>query len=236
MWMGAFTPLVDPDAGGLHGPPVLGQASAIGGLLQLDWDVLDRANYTSLFQFVILMLALLVAFGLFWLDRKEPAYLWLGIACAAMLSIVVLNVVATYTMWFGGNTFFLLSDAVLIPSTIGLWVLFWAYWFRLGNTARLHRVVWGLVVILAIATAMMRAPLYGSLVPVHASVWLSPLALVLKLLLGVLLVWVTVLGIRKNRAEGWLALPAVLLVIVSRYSEELLCCMCRRLSILLESE
>jgi serine phosphatase RsbU (regulator of sigma subunit) len=43
----------------------------------------------------------------------------------------------------------------------------------------------------------------------------------LKLVLGVLLVWVTVLGIRKNRAEGWLALPAVLLVILSRYAEEL---------------
>jgi hypothetical protein len=221
MWMEPYTPLVDPDAGGLHGPPVLGQASVIGGLLQLDWDVLDRANYASLFQFVILMLALLVAFGLFWLDRKEPAYLWLGIACAAMLSNIVLNVVTTYTMWFGGNTLFLLSDAVLIPATIGLWVLFWAYWFRLDAMARLHRVVWGLVVILAIATAMMRAPLYGSLVPVHASVWLSPLAIALKLLLGILLVWVMVLGIRKNAAEGWLALPAVLLVILSRYSEEL---------------
>ncbi len=221
MWMGAFTPLVDPDAGGLHGPPVLGQASAIGGLLQLDWDVLDRSNYTALFQFVILLLALLVAFGLFWLDRKEPAYLWLGIACAAMLSLVVLNVVTIYTTWMGGNTFFLLSDAVLIPATLGLWVLFWAYWFRLDSMSRLHRVVWGLVVILGIATAMLRAPLYGSMVPVHASVWLSPLALLLKLLLGVLLVWVTVIGIRKDRAEGWLALPAVLLVILSRYSEEL---------------
>ncbi|MGC1871882.1 MAG: SpoIIE family protein phosphatase [Acidobacteriaceae bacterium] len=222
MWMEPYTPLVDPDAGGLHGPPVLGQASAIGGLLQLDWDVLDRSNYTSLFQFVILVLALLVAFGLFWLDRKEPAYLWLGLTCAVMLSNVVLNVVTTYTTWFDGNTFFLLNDAVLVPATIGLWVLFWAYWFRLEAMARLHRVVWGLVLVLAIATAMMRAPLYGSLVPVHASVWLSPLALALKLLLGILLVWVTVLGIRKNRAEGWLALPAVLLVIVSRYSEELL--------------
>jgi Stage II sporulation protein E (SpoIIE) len=128
---------------------------------------------------------------------------------------------STYTTWMGGNAFFLLEDAVLIPVTIGLWVLFWAYWFRLEAMARLHRVVWGLVVMLGIATAMLRAPLYGSLVPVHASLWLSPLTLALKLLLGILLVWVTVLGIRKNRAEGWLALPAVLLVILSRYSEEL---------------
>ena len=179
------------------------------------------SNYSSVFQIAILLLALLVAFGLFWLDREEPAYLWLGLACAVMLSIAVLNLVTTYTTWIGGNTFFLLEDAVLMPVTLGLWVLFWAYWFRLEAMARLHRMVWGLVVMLGIATAMLRAPLYGSLVPVHAIVWLSPLTLVLKLLLGVLLVWVTVRGIRKNRAEGWLALPAVLLVILSRYSEEL---------------
>jgi hypothetical protein len=221
MWMAAYTPLVDPDAGGLHGPPVLGQASVIGGLLQMDWDVEDRVNYTSFFQIAILLLALLVTFGLLWLDRKEPAYLWLGLTCAALLSIIVLNLVTGYTMWMGGNTCFLLEDAVLIPATIGLCVLFWAYWFRLGGMARLHRLVWGLVVALGVATAMLRAPLYGSVVPVHAMVWLSPLAIALKLSLGVLLVWVTVLGIRKDRAEGWLALPAVLLVILSRYSEEL---------------
>ena len=88
MWMSAFTPLVDPDAGGLHGPPVLGQAAAIGGLLQLDWDASDRANYSECFQMAILLLALGVAFGLFWLDRTEPAYLWLGLTCAIILAIV----------------------------------------------------------------------------------------------------------------------------------------------------
>jgi Stage II sporulation protein E (SpoIIE) len=221
MWMGAFTPLVDPDAGGLHGPPVLGQASAINGLLQLDWYTEDRSNFTSFFQLAILLLALLVAFGLFWLDRKEPAYLWLGLECGATLSLTVANLASDYTTWMSGNTFFLLDDAILIPITIGLWVLFWAYWFRLDHLARLQRAVWGLVVVLAIATAMLRAPLYGGLVPVHASVWLSPLALILKLSLGALLIWATVIGIRKNAAEGWLALPAVLLVILSRYSEEL---------------
>jgi serine phosphatase RsbU (regulator of sigma subunit) len=69
---------------------------------------------------------------------------------------------------------------------------------------------------------MLRAPLYGSVVPVHANLWLSPLTMALKLMLGVVLVWVTYRGIRKDKAEGWLALPAVVLVILSQYQEELL--------------
>jgi len=70
--------------------------------------------------------------------------------------------------------------------------------------------------------AMLRTSLYGSIVPVHAIIWLSPLTLALKLLLDVLLIWVTYRGIRKNRTEGWVALPAVLLVIFSPYLIELI--------------
>ena len=44
----------------------------------------------------------------------------------------------------------------------------------------------------------------------------------LKLLLGALLLWVTYEGIRRDPTEGWLALPVVLLVIVSLYQSELL--------------
>jgi hypothetical protein len=222
MWMSPDTPLAYPDAGGLHGPPALGQASAIDGLLRLDWDAVDRLLYTVFFEMAILLLALLVAFGLFWLDRREPAYLWLGITCAAILARTGIDVASYYTVWITGNHLaFFLTDAVLPPATIGLWVLFWAAWFRLNPMARVHRIVWSLAVLLGIGMAMLRAPLYGSVVPVHAIVWLSPLTLVLKLLLGALLVWVTVRGIRKDKIEGWLALPAIFLVVLSQYEEEL---------------
>jgi Stage II sporulation protein E (SpoIIE) len=222
MWMGAFTPLVDQDAGGLHGPPVLGQATAIGSLLDLDWYAINRSLYGDFLEMAILLLALLVAFGLFWLDRREPAFLWLGLTCAVMVARAGLVVMGNYTAWINGNLIFLMEDAVLTPVTIGLWVVFWAYWFRLTSMSRMHRIVWGLVALLGICIAMLRAPLYGTLVPVHAIAWLSPLILFLKLLLGVVLVWVTVRGIRRDKVEGWLALPAVVLVIVSQYQEELL--------------
>ncbi len=222
MWMTTSTPLEDPDAGGLHGPPVLGQSSAIARLLQLDWDEFNRANYGEFLQIAILLQALLVAFGLFWLDRTERAYLWLCLACAATLALMAVIVTASYTTWIGGIPGFLLTDAILPTVIIGLWVLFWATWFRLDHMGRMHRMVWGLVVLVGIGMAMLRAPLYGGVVPVQAIVWLSPLTVVFKLLLGLLLVWVTVRGIQKNKAEGWLALPAVVLVAISRYSEELL--------------
>lgn len=221
MWMSNYSALVDPDVGGLHGPPVLGETAAIASLLQMDWDANDRSNYSAFFQCAILLLALIVAFGLFWLDRREPAFFWLGLVCAADLALLVIVLVSNYSTWIDGNVNFLLIDAVFTPAVIGLWVVFWAYWFRLGGMGRIHRLVWSLVVLLILGMAMQRAPLYGTVVPVHAVVWLSPLALALKLLLGVALVWITVSGIHKNRFEGWLALPAVVLIAITQYNEQL---------------
>jgi hypothetical protein len=221
MWMDAATPLIDPDAGGLHAPPVMGHASAIAALLQLDWDATNRTLYDDFLEMAILLLALSVAFALFWMDRGEPAYLWLGLSCAAILGLVILALLSNYTALISGRSLFLLRDAILTPLHIGLWVVFWGYWFRLNRMGRLHRVVWSLVALLAVSIAMLRAPFYGGLVPVHAIVWLSPLGLILKVLLGALLVWVAYRGILKNKAEGWLALPAVVLVVVSLYQEEL---------------
>ena len=47
----------------------------------------------------ILLLALVVGFGLFLLDRKEPAYLWLSLTCAANLADLTSIVLPFYNTW-----------------------------------------------------------------------------------------------------------------------------------------
>ncbi len=222
MWMDAATPFIAPDVGGLHGPPVLGQPSYIRALLRLDWEDLDRALNGEFLLAAILLMVLLVAFGLYWLDRSEQAYLWLGLVCATSLLYSVVVLLGYYTTWIGQTPVEFLEDVVLIPAYIGLWVLFWGYWFRLERMVRLHRAVWGLVLLLAVGMAMLRPPLYGRAVPVHAIIWLLPFTEVFKLLLGAMLVWVTYRGVRRDRTEGLLALPAVALVILSLYQEDLI--------------
>ena len=215
MWMSPATPLYDPDTGGMHGAPVLGRAPVIQALLRLDWDVLDRANESDFLEIWILLTGMLVALALFWMDRGETAYLLLALTCISLAVYPFLIVAGYYTTWINSTAEVLLRDLIPGPLAMGLWVLFWAYWFRLdhtGHIARVHRAVGTLVGLLLLGTCMLRAPFYGSVIPLHAIVWLSPITLVLKLLLGGLLLWVTYEGIRRDPTEGWLALPVVLLV------------------------
>jgi len=221
IWMDSATPFNSPDAGGLHEPPQLGYASAITDQVRLDWD--DQAHLvgSGFLEMLILVMALIMALSLFWLDRQEKSYLWLALVCEATMLSVGLLLLVNFTTWMGQTEYVILSDVIATPLRIGLWVLFWGYWFRLEWIDLLHRVVWALVVILAIGTAMLRPPLYGAHVPVHASLYLQPFLLGVKLAFGILLLLVAYRGFRRNRGEGAMVGVAVLLAVIANYNREL---------------
>ena len=222
VWMDASTPLTNPDVGGLHGPPVLGQSGPIERMLHMAWDSVNHAQLSRFLELSVLLLAIIVAVVLFWLDRKEKAYLWLALACTGVALNTTVTLLGNYTSLLPSAVFFMLSDAVLKSVVIALWIIFWAYWFRMGRMERMHKMVWAFALLLALTVAMMRTPLYGHLVPVNAVIFLAPLSVFLKLLLGGLLLWVAWEGMRKDHTGAWLAMPAVGLVIVSLYQQELM--------------
>lgn len=221
MWMDSATRFNSPDAGGMHGPPVLGTASEIASQVQLDWDDTAHGVGSGFLETMILLLALVVAVSLFWLDRSEESYLWLGLVSLATLSENAITLLVNFVASIGQTPAVILTDVILVPLRIGLWVVFWGYWFRIGRMSLLHRVVWGMVALLSIGTAMLRPPLHGQLVPLQAGAYIQPALLGVKLALAAVLFVVVYLGIRKEKAEGWMALPAVLLAVVANYQREL---------------
>jgi hypothetical protein len=221
IWMDSATPFNSPDAGGLHGPPVLGYATVMGALTKLDYDDTAHVNASGFVESMILFMALLITLALFWLDREEKAYFWLALVCLATLLSNAIVLSANFTPWIGQTAAVILIDVLLAPLRIGLWVLFWGYWFRVLRIERLHRAVWFLAAILMIGTAMIRPPLYGQHVPVHFESWISPLLLVAKLCLGALLFWVAYRGLTRQKTEGWMAASAVLLVFIANYQRQM---------------
>jgi hypothetical protein len=221
MWMDSATRFNSPDAGGMHGPPVLGNASVIASQVQLDWDDTAHEVGSGFLEMLILLLALTVAFSLLWLESSERAYLWLGLVSLVTLLGNTVVLLASFTTVLGQTKGIILNDVILTPVRIGLWVLFWGYWFRLHRMVRLHRAVWTMVVLLSLGTAMLRPPLFGQVVPVHTASAVVPFLLVVKLALAALLMMVTIRGFRKGKAEGWIALPAVMLAGIANYQHEL---------------
>ncbi len=222
VWMDSATPFNSPDAGGLRQPPELGYASAIADQVRLDWDDVGHYVGSGFLEMLALVVAMLMAFTLFWLDREEKSYLWLGLVCEASLLSVAPVLLINFTTWMGLTEYVVLHDVIAFPLRIGLWVLFWGYWFRLERMRALHYAVWSLVLILAIGTAMLRPPLYGTHVPVQAATFLHPFVLVVNLALGALLLLVAYRGFYKNRGEGGLAAAAVVLAVIANYQHELL--------------
>lgn len=215
MWMDPATTLDNPAAGGLHQAPVLGQAPTIFAMQFLARKAVLRYLTSYFIEAVILVLALGVAFALYWLDRSEPAYLLLGLLCSSLLLYVV-NFVANHGFtWYDVGIGVFLST-VLYNVTASLWPLFWAYWFRLGKRRLLHLVVWPIALLAALQWTLLGPHIYGRVLPLSAGPWLWHFYSVFPILFSLVLVGVIAQCLRKNRVEGMLALPAILLVVLAR--------------------
>lgn len=221
LWMDSATPFNSPDAGGLHSPPVLGNAQDIEGQVRLDFDDIAHRAGSGLLESLFLVMALLMAGALYWLDPQEDAYFWLALVCLVTLlgnSIVQLS---NFTTPMGQTEGIILLDVLSRPIRIGLWVMFWAYWFRVPRLRWIHWIAWSLVALLALGTAMLRPPLYGQKIPVNAAGILIPATTIFKLGLGVLLLVVAYLGFKRNKAEGGMAGAAVMLAFAANFQNEL---------------
>jgi hypothetical protein len=221
MWMDSSTPLGTSDAGGLHGAPLIGQRPSIGAMLRLDWDDVARSQAGNFLESAFLLVAAFAGFALFWLDRHDLAYLWLGIACSVSVLLRLVVLMGYYTMWISMARELIATDVVLAELGMGAWTLFWGYWFKFDRMRALHLMTWAFVLLSMLNMALLRPPFYGTLIPLGASSWLMPLSIISRLTLGALMLWVTFNGIRRRGLDGWLSLPAVLLMIPGLYQTEL---------------
>ena len=113
--------------------------------MRLDFDDIAHRAGSGFLESLILLMAMIMAGTLYWLDPQEEAYFWLALVCLVTLlgnSIVQL---ANFTTPMGQTEGVILHDVLSTPVRIGLWVMFWAYWFRLPRLHRIHWITWTLV-------------------------------------------------------------------------------------------
>jgi serine phosphatase RsbU (regulator of sigma subunit) len=210
LWMEPSELVNQPDSGGLHSAPVLGEAGAVADGYQIAWLELIRSYAFFAAQALLFGLLGVVAFTLILFDRSDRVYLWMGALFLLIASYFSFGVVGAWAELQSLPTSNLLTDGIVSPLIYATWVMVWWVWFGLQRPSWLPRLTAGLTLMLMISTVLGEEIFFG-LVPHTVALHFVTVALALRLVFFALLVWVVIGGIQRQGIEGWLVLPLVVL-------------------------
>ncbi len=220
VWMEPSTLTLTPDAGGLKSAPLLGEAAAVDAHYKLAWLDLIRGYISEPIEGVLFLLLAIVACSLILFDRSDPVYLWLAGVFLLIAAETAALAIGVWTQAESGRTLFLIYGVFLQPLLLGGWVMVWWFWFRLRRPAWVPKAIFALTLLYAISDAL-GEDLFFTAVPYTVGVVSHLASVCIRLLFLLLLALILVWGIRRQKLEGWLALPAVVLVGISQFQNEL---------------
>jgi len=220
VWMQPEALATQPDAGGFHTAPVLGEARAVTAGYQLRWLELIRSYLPSAIEALLYALLSVVAFSLILFDRSDRVYLWIGTVFlfqAASYSLTAFDVWTQHvSIWVDS----LLTYGLLAPLICAGWVMVWWVWFGRQRPAWLPRVA-AASALLYIISNIIGEDLFFTFIPHPVAAAFHMVSLVVRSFFFALFVSIIVQAIRSRGLEGWLVLPAILLLGIGMFGGEL---------------
>lgn len=220
VWMGPWGAGLR-GAGGIHIAPALGERHAIAARYRLQWLQILEGYGVDVIPALLFLLAAVMALCLQPFDRGGSAYLWL--AAALTLSGIQRGNQAFF-FWLQIETvrdFVIFIIALAGSLSLGAWMMAWRAWFRVKRPAWLAQAAAVLTVVLFVAQLLARPWLFHATFPHAASIGLHYLITSVRLAFLLMLLWITYEGIRRQRGDGWYALPAVLAIGAVLFTAEL---------------
>ena len=221
VWMEPTTLYQNPDGGGIHIAPVLGDPAGVSDSYQSAWLELVRISAPFAVEAILYLLLAIVACSLILFDRSDRAYLWLAGTFLVTSVNAAHTLVVTLTQAESVLTLLLVKDALLTPLALGGWVMVWWVWFQLRRPTWIPKAILVLTVLYGIFNALGQ-DLFFKLMPHFIGAVFHVASLITRLAFFVLLGLIVFWAIRQRGRDAWLALPAVLLVGFAQFQIELL--------------
>ena len=151
-WMHPGTLASEPDVGGFHVAPVLGEANAAREIYRMHWVNLVQANAAQVFAALAFAVLALMAFSLILFDHSDLLYAWMGTVSLLRAGAFALSCLYSWTPMSGLT--FNLSFAVLDGLVSFGWVMVWWIWFGRQRPSWLPVAVAALAVVHEIAATI----------------------------------------------------------------------------------
>jgi hypothetical protein len=216
VWMGPWE-LPDPDGGGIHIAPVIGEAGGIAARYQVEWLETIRGYIVEVVEAFIFVMLAVMACSLLMFDR-DSTYLWMALA---LVLTALMRANQAFFFWGQFETvhgFELITVVLLTPLALGAWTLAWRSWFQLPGRAWLHGV--GLLTFLYAGAEFLERSWFHGVFP-HAVNAAADFLITGVRLVFVILMALIVYGGTRRRGEVWYGLPALLLISIGQFAREL---------------
>lgn len=220
VWMEPNSLTSQPDAGGFHTAPVIGEASAVTAGYQLRWLELVRAYAFRVLEGLVYLVLAIFVFSLILFDRDDPVYRWIA---GVFLILSINNFMAgvgSWTQWVSYLVPQVSQDVFFRPVALAGWVMVWWVWFRRRKPSWFPQAL-GVLLLLVMISNALGEDIFFTVVPHPVAAVFHVVSLVIRLIFLLLMIVIVVSSTRRDGLEGYLVLPAVILLGISGFASEL---------------
>jgi hypothetical protein len=114
----------------------------------------------------------------------------------------------------------MVQDVLVGPLILGGWVMVWWVWFRLRELSWMPRAI-GILTLMYMFANLLGEDLFFNVIPHPVSEMFHLASVATRILFLLPLVFIVIEGVNKQGWEGLLALPAVMLVVIAQFQDEL---------------
>jgi hypothetical protein len=199
---------------------LLGESGVVVARYRLAWQEVVRTYAATAIMAALFFLLAILAASLILFDRADRVYWWLS-AVFLLIAIDAANLCfAVWAQMESGVLFIAIQDVFLSPLTLGGWVMVWWTWFRLRRPTWVPKAIAVLTLLYMLSDAL-GEDIFFTLIPHPVGAAFHLASVVIRILFLPLLVFIVIRGVRESGREGWLALPAVALVGIAQFQNEL---------------
>jgi signal transduction histidine kinase len=220
VWMEPNSLLNSEDAGGFHNAPVLGEAGAVAAEYHARRVELVRLYAPYAVESLLFALLAVVAFSLILFDHSDRVYLWMGAVFLLTSSYSGVWALDVWTQHVSIFAALLLTEDFLCPLAYAGWVMVWWVWFGRQRPRWSPRVA-AVLVLAFIVSNTISQELFFALIPHSVAFAFQLVSVAVRLLFFALLLRIVSQGIRRQGLEGLTVLPAIVLLGIGMFQNEL---------------
>ncbi|PKF75199.1 glycoside hydrolase [Chryseobacterium sp. PMSZPI] len=213
VWMSSATIGQIPDAGGIHIAPELGEKNSIESKYKFQWGQTIKGYIVEVIEPIFfILLALLI----FYLYKPSRQYQWFIIALI-LLAMVRANQAFYYWLQIeSSHEIDVVTTVILMPLALGSWIMAWKDWFAV-NRPWIPNVIFGCTLIY-MGSQLLALPWLSDSIP-HSA--FQSVSKYVRLVFAIMMMLIIYSGIQKQGKRVWFYLPAVLLVSIGLFAQEL---------------